>query len=848
MLRSSPDRAPADRARRRARSTPRARRTLALLLAPLLAAAAVLIATPAAALAPPVGSPGGTDGNPPGRSTQATIVDMIDVSGLYGGTVPSATAQTPYPSSGLQDQRSVSTAQIVLDDPGTSTQEHILTYCIDLHTETRVGIHYRLGTWSEANVPNLPYVQWILNNYYPNVPSAPGGTAAEKVRAVQGAIWYFTDQFVVSRFYPQERAAVRQIVEAAQAALRSAPPPEEPQPPTLTVAPASIQGSVSGELVGPFLVGGSVDSATVAITGTQLYRDAGGTIPVLDGQSVAPGDRLWARYDAGQAEQSFTLTGYGTVPAGNVYLYDGNNPPLQQAQKLVLATQSRVPVRATASILHPQTATLDVDVVISGEAAGQQDEVQLTVSCDAGLPAPIQYIRYVPAASSAGRYAFTFPDIPADGTTTCTVIQDRDGSSAAVQVAASVIPPQTVLTPGTPQTITVTDEYSRTPGSLQVDIAIDGAAAGLQSQIVLAVQCDTGSGTITGSLTVPAGTPAGTTVAGTLTGLPSGSLCTAGMTDENGDNADAELVRSSVDPIVATVPAGGTALSTVSASYATPSPATGRFAVDLTVAGDAAGLQSAISVSASCDSGVSAPFTLPAGARAGSYRLGTVGSVPVGARCTVAQTADGQNDDARLTSSTITPASVVIADTELSVITVADGYAVPGPPAGAFQVNLTIAGPAAGSQGEIGVEARCGAAPDGIVASFTVPAGAAAGSYVAGTIPEVPVGLECAATLSASGENDEARLSSSTVTPDSVVTENGVVSVSTVANSYVGPGPGPTPTPIPTPSPIPSPSPGALPDTGGAPGQALWVIPAAALLLAGAAGILIDVLRRRRRG
>lgn len=224
-------------------------RTIAALVAPLLVASGFVlgVAAPAAALGAPTADP---DANPPGPSTEATIVDMINRSGLYGGTVPSATAQTPYPTSGLQNQRTVETAQIVLDDPGSPTPNDILTYCIDLTTQTTIGVHYELGTWTEANVPNLPYVQWILDNYYPTVPSAPAGTAAEKVRAVQGAIWYFTDQFVVNIHYPTERAAVRSIVQAAQAAVGGSPPPEPPLP-TLTISPASIEGAVDGDLVGP---------------------------------------------------------------------------------------------------------------------------------------------------------------------------------------------------------------------------------------------------------------------------------------------------------------------------------------------------------------------------------------------------------------------------------------------------------------------------------------------------------------------------------------------------------------------------------------------------------------------
>jgi hypothetical protein len=41
-------------------------------------------------------------------------------------------------------------------------------YCIDIRTDTYIGNGYVLGTWDEANVPNVGYVARILDEYYPN--------------------------------------------------------------------------------------------------------------------------------------------------------------------------------------------------------------------------------------------------------------------------------------------------------------------------------------------------------------------------------------------------------------------------------------------------------------------------------------------------------------------------------------------------------------------------------------------------------------------------------------------------------------------------------------------------------
>ena len=50
-------------------------------------------------------------------------------------------------------------------------------YCIDILTETNVGIGYELGTWDQATVPNVGFVARLLNSNYPTVPTAPPGLA-----------------------------------------------------------------------------------------------------------------------------------------------------------------------------------------------------------------------------------------------------------------------------------------------------------------------------------------------------------------------------------------------------------------------------------------------------------------------------------------------------------------------------------------------------------------------------------------------------------------------------------------------------------------------------------------------
>ena len=48
---------------------------------------------------------------------------------------------------------------------GPANGTNFLAYCIDLLTDTNVGVGYRPGEWTEANVPNVGYVAQLLQSY-----------------------------------------------------------------------------------------------------------------------------------------------------------------------------------------------------------------------------------------------------------------------------------------------------------------------------------------------------------------------------------------------------------------------------------------------------------------------------------------------------------------------------------------------------------------------------------------------------------------------------------------------------------------------------------------------------------
>jgi len=149
----------------------------------------------------------------------------------------------------------------------------ILVYCIDIRTPTGFGDGYWLGDWDAATVPRIGFVTYILNKYYPATAEPAGLDNDDKAAAVQAAIWYFTDGFVVDTSQTTLHAAVSAIVADAKANG----PIAEPAPPSLTIIPTTLSGPAS-QVLGPFTVTvtGVATQAIVGVVppGVQMFSDA----------------------------------------------------------------------------------------------------------------------------------------------------------------------------------------------------------------------------------------------------------------------------------------------------------------------------------------------------------------------------------------------------------------------------------------------------------------------------------------------------------------------------------------------------------------------------------------------
>ncbi len=122
-------------------------------------------------------------------------------------------------------------------------------YCIDILTATYGGIGYTLGTWNAANVPNVDYVARLLNEYFPNKQEPAALTDLnQRAAAVQAAVWFFTDRYVLNTSDPLHDDVV-EIVDH----IRSEGPLGEQPAPSLTITPSHVSGPAH-KVLGPFTV------------------------------------------------------------------------------------------------------------------------------------------------------------------------------------------------------------------------------------------------------------------------------------------------------------------------------------------------------------------------------------------------------------------------------------------------------------------------------------------------------------------------------------------------------------------------------------------------------------------
>ncbi|MDN3481573.1 thioester domain-containing protein [Arthrobacter sp. APC 3897] len=699
--------------------------------------------------------------SPPTEVTDITISSTGEGRSVTGALPPLGTDWpiTEYPTAipSTYEREDVDFAGIIntQDVTGENTAQ---MYCIDLRTETRVGIGYTNGTWDESNVPNIGYVERILNTYYPATNAPENLDINGKAAAVQAAIWFFTDGFVVNPQHPLY-SAVSSIVAAT---IADGPLPE-PAVPNVTITPVSAEGPVNG-VAGPYTVAAenAAEVTLIVDDGFSLYADAAGTVPLPE--TVPSGTQVWVRSDSGSTGPAeLTARAAVTVPTGNVFLYDGNTPGTAAAQKLILADTQVLSANATASAEFFETGSLQVTKTIAGAAAGSQGDVVINIDCGPDY----QFTFTVPAGSTGSLTSETFTDIPVD--TVCTITEPTNGSSTSVSVLTDLPGPQTI-TSGDTVTATVTDTYTFTPGTLAVRKIVTGTAAGAQGEVQISVVCTSeGSTVLDTTVTIAAGETE--PEASEFPGLAAGTECT--VTESVNGETEAVSVTVTGEGTV-TVPAGGSVEAAITDTYEFRP---GTFAVRKDIAGDGAGRQSEVVLTVTCTSGLSDTITIPAGTTEPTTE--EYENLPAGTSCTVTETTDGTNAEVSVTT-VIDPAggTITIPAGDGVEVTVTDTYTV-NP--GALTLNKVIAGASAGQQGQVEVLVTC-TLNGATTLEQTVTIDAQATGTIATPIAGIPEGSTCAVTEPVTGETETIEVSVDL--PTAVVIAAGATATATVTNTY----------------------------------------------------------------
>ncbi|MGO9908939.1 MAG: thioester domain-containing protein [Solirubrobacteraceae bacterium] len=514
-------------------------------------------------------------------------------------------------------------------------------YCIDINTDTWGGIGYALGTWDASNVRNVGFVARILNEYYPNTDLPALGDENETAAAVQAAIWFFSDRYVLNSSDPVYAATVAIVDKVIEEG-----PLVEPPPPSLTITPTSLSGP--RKVLGPYTVRTDASGgATVNATGANMYANREGTTPIAPGEVVASDTKIWLR-STGTADAVLQATSQATVPSGNVYLYDGNTDGVNDAQRLILAQNAtlRTTVQSTAEFLP--SGELVVQKTIAGPGAESQGQVVIHVDCDDGVSRR-DFI--IPAGTPAGTTSRTYRHIAAG--TTCTVTETSNGSVVGTDVVVTGDGQEVTIPAGGQKTVDITDTYTPiptpSPSSLLVTKTIAGPAAGEQGPISIQVICN---GTAFPDFTILGGTAAGS-YSQSFGPVPAGSVCTVTEIADGGTTTVTALVSGNGQTV--TIPAGEVVPVNVMDVYENgPSPApdvaTGNLRLIKTIGGPAAGQQGRIAILVACgDAAHTYAVHIAADTGAGS-ELRWFPDIPAGSRCTITETVNGSTNTVEATT------------------------------------------------------------------------------------------------------------------------------------------------------------------------------------------------------
>lgn len=269
-------------------------------------------------------------------------------------------------------------------------------YCIDLHTPIPTNTDLDEIEWATSGVANLDKVEVILAHYHPNGTGPEGheieGTDAQKAAATQAAIWHYTDGFELDLDDSNDPKIVSNY-EAILAAVDSAEFDGFGEPTvSLSITPPETTEGVAGNLVGPYLVNTSAESATLASSeGVGLFNEDGS--PFTD--AVVDGTQVWLSSESAGAG-TLSAMASAEVGAGRVFFSEG-------VQRLILASTVTTDAAAEATVsFTPAQTSSSAPTTSSTTSSTTSTTVPTTSETTVVEATTTTTVPVVPASNSGG--------------------------------------------------------------------------------------------------------------------------------------------------------------------------------------------------------------------------------------------------------------------------------------------------------------------------------------------------------------------------------------------------------------------------------------------------------------
>ena len=269
-------------------------------------------------------------------------------------------------------------------------------YCIDLHTPIPKDTELDEIEWATSGVANLDKVEVILAHYHPNGTGPEGyeieGSDAQMAAATQAAIWHYTDDYQLDLGDSNDP----KIVSNYQKILGAVDSGEfdgfgEPTV-SLSITPPETTDGVAGNLVGPYLVNTSAETASLEPSeGVGLVNEDGS--PFTD--AVVDGTQVWLS-SGSEGAGTLSATASAEVGAGRVFFSEG-------VQRLILASTVTTDAEAEAmATFTPGQTSSSAPTTSSTTSSTTSTTVPITGQTTVVDATTTTTVPVVPATNSGG--------------------------------------------------------------------------------------------------------------------------------------------------------------------------------------------------------------------------------------------------------------------------------------------------------------------------------------------------------------------------------------------------------------------------------------------------------------